>query len=261
MDQYRLGSFVLRLGPPPELLDAQNSVLGISDSYVRILEALLRKPGETLTVEELVQKVWGYTVDRSSVHTGISQLRRFLPKEWIINEREAGYKYVGPWQRMGVMPLTLELHASGSTSRDPVLAMIGGRNLVCNIGESWSVLCRPSDDCYITLFLEGTTKSVYRLYLSATDQQSFARGGKTYRIPPLGDDFSFKENGPPGTETVWGVATRSPIAVNLAQGARDRYIGVSSQQELTAVKQALTKLNQKDWAAADCTIIVTETPL
>lgn len=261
MEQYRLGSFVLRLGPPPELLDARDdAVLRISESYVRMLAALLRSPGETATVEELKHKGWGREVDRSSVHTGINQLRRFLPKEWIVNDRE-GYKYVGPWQRMRAMPLTLELHASGSTARDPVLSLSGGRNLACKIGDSWSVLCRPSDDCYIALFLEGTTKSVYRLYLSATDQQSFARGGKTYRIPPMGDEFSFKENGPPGTETVWGVATRNPIAVNLEPGARDRYISVSSQQELTAVKEALTKLNQKDWAAADCTIIVTETPL
>jgi DNA-binding winged helix-turn-helix (wHTH) protein len=81
MGQYRLGSFVLGLGPAPPVLDAQNVSKGISDSYVRILEALLRKPGETLTVEELAQKVWGYAVRRRSVHQRINQHPRFLPKE------------------------------------------------------------------------------------------------------------------------------------------------------------------------------------
>lgn len=83
---------VLREGQP----------LAIGARGVRLLEALLRRPGEVLTKAELMDAAWpGTAVEESNLSVQIASLRRALADggevtDWIATVPRVGYRFTGP---------------------------------------------------------------------------------------------------------------------------------------------------------------------
>ena len=97
-----------RLAFGPFLLDQERRVLlcdrnpvGVGQRGIRILAALLHRPGEVLTKAELMDAAWpGITVEESNLSVQIASLRKCLGQpseggEWIATIPRIGYRFLG----------------------------------------------------------------------------------------------------------------------------------------------------------------------
>jgi hypothetical protein len=164
--------------------------------------------------------------------------------------------FVRPYNEQGAYGLALKLAVVGSETRDPTEEIQGKQSVSCRIGQSWSVVFQVSDNCYLTLFCRGTTGNLYRLHLHPDGHEAFARRGSPHNIPRAGDEFWFKEGGPAGTEVISAFATREPMGVHFAAGARSGYLCRSSEGELEGVRAEFRQMARQHCAEAQCEITV-----
>lgn len=94
------GPFAVDGGSQVVLRDGAPLSVGIRG--VRLLEALLRRPGEVLTKAELMDAAWpGTAVEESNLSVQMAALRKALAdgageRDWIATVPRVGYRFVGP---------------------------------------------------------------------------------------------------------------------------------------------------------------------
>lgn len=112
-----VAQLVLREGEP----------LSLGARATRLLEALLRRPGEVITKAELLDAAWpGTAVEESNLSVQIAALRRALAevtggREWIATVPRVGYRFVGPSDPQPTGGL--------SSDRRPAIAVLPFTNL------------------------------------------------------------------------------------------------------------------------------------
>ena len=96
---YQFGAF--RLGTAPPDLTRDGVALPAGRRACAILAALLARPGDLVTKDELIEAVWpGQFVEESNLTVQISQLRQLLgdtekPHRWIATIPGRGYRFAG----------------------------------------------------------------------------------------------------------------------------------------------------------------------
>ena len=167
---------------------------------------------------------------------------------------------VAPYENADAPPLAATVHVDvdRNDTRDPVGEVSGHTSVKCRIGQSWSLRVRLNSDCFLTVFCRGTTGNVYRVFLNPTDSRSFVRGGRVYEIPQRDEDFSFREGGPVGAETIQAFASREPMHAHVVRDRQTGYLRSSSPEELASVIQEFQSMAPEHRASADCKIFVVE---
>jgi predicted ATPase len=96
---YQFGAF--RFGTAPPDLTRDGASLPAGSRACAILAALLARPGDLVTKDELIEAVWpGQFVEESNLTVQISQLRQLLgdtekPHRWIATIPGRGYRFAG----------------------------------------------------------------------------------------------------------------------------------------------------------------------
>ena len=99
MKVYAFGPFILDEADP--VIRANGEVLPLGEKVVQTLLALLERPGQMRTIDELIEHIWpeGY-VDRASLAQNIYILRRTFREHWdvpvIETVRRRGYRIAVP---------------------------------------------------------------------------------------------------------------------------------------------------------------------
>jgi hypothetical protein len=116
----------------------------------------------------------------------------------VLDLRKVGFPIlIQPYSESEAPNLRLMLRALSSETRDPGEYISGELQISCKIGRSWSIAFKTSDNCYLTIFCRGTTGNLYRLFLDADQSESFIYAKHIYTVPRPGEEFYFKEQGPP----------------------------------------------------------------
>ena len=140
-----------------------------------ILNALLGRPGELVSKDELLDAVWpGVTVEDNTLQVHVAQLRKALDPAMIVTVHGRGYKYVGPNPTAAaVQPPVRE------ADRKPVIAVLPFENL--------------SGDAEQQYFSDGITGDIidrlarYRILAVIGHQSTFAMRGREADLAALRD--------------------------------------------------------------------------
>lgn len=79
------------------------------------------------------------------------------------------------------------------------------------IGEDVIIEFQADKDCYLALIDIGTSGKSIILFPNKWRPDNRIEKGKTYRIPPLGSDFSFRVMAPAGVEHIKALASIEPV--------------------------------------------------
>lgn len=92
LDLLRAGSVVL--DPQSHSVSCNGEPITLSAREFTLLETFMRTPGQVLTREVLLDRVWGYSYDPGSnvVDVYVGYLRRKLGAGFILTVRGAGYR-------------------------------------------------------------------------------------------------------------------------------------------------------------------------
>lgn len=100
MDAHELTFGPFRLDGSKGTLLRDGELLSVGQRGIRLLEALLRRPGEVLTKAELLDAAWpGMAIEESNLSVQIAQLRKALGRkpdggEWVETIPRVGYRIV-----------------------------------------------------------------------------------------------------------------------------------------------------------------------
>lgn len=94
--EIRVGG--LTLNPASRTATLQGQPLNLSQREFSLLHALLERPGEVLSREQLEERLygWGEEIASNAIEVHIHNLRRKLGAAWVRNVRGVGYKLVEP---------------------------------------------------------------------------------------------------------------------------------------------------------------------
>jgi len=94
--EVRVGG--LTLNPASRTVTLQGQPLNLSQREFTLLHALLERPGEVLSREQLEERLygWGEEIASNAIEVHIHNLRRKLGAAWVRNVRGVGYKLVEP---------------------------------------------------------------------------------------------------------------------------------------------------------------------
>jgi predicted ATPase/DNA-binding winged helix-turn-helix (wHTH) protein len=91
----RFGRFELRQNEHRLLADGEPVALG--GRAFDLLLALVQRPGELVTRNELIERVWpGRVVEENNLSVQINALRKVLGGEWLVTVPGRGYRFTGP---------------------------------------------------------------------------------------------------------------------------------------------------------------------
>lgn len=102
---FAFGSFVL--DPAAGTLLRQDAPVAVGDRGLRLLAALVERPGAILSKAELMDAAWpGRAVEEGNLTVQIAQLRKLLGPaadgaEWIVTVPRVGYRFAGTVERLG----------------------------------------------------------------------------------------------------------------------------------------------------------------
>ena len=91
-----IGRFTLQ---PGRQLLCGGAPVAIGAKTLRVLSALVEAPGEVVTKDELMERVWpGLIVEENTLQAHISALRKALGEDgrWIATVPGRGYRFAGP---------------------------------------------------------------------------------------------------------------------------------------------------------------------
>lgn len=94
--QLQVGELVMDL--PKHQVTLSGRIIDLSSREFSLLEAFMNHPGQVLSREQLLDRVWGYDFDPNSnvVDVYIRYLRRKIGNEWITTVRNMGYRLSEP---------------------------------------------------------------------------------------------------------------------------------------------------------------------
>ena len=91
----RFGRFELR--PLEHRLLADGEPVPLGGRAFDLLLALVRRPGELLTRNELIEQVWpGRVVEENNLSVQVNTLRKLLGGEWLATVPGRGYRFIAP---------------------------------------------------------------------------------------------------------------------------------------------------------------------
>ena len=133
-------------------LHCQGEPVAISYRAVRLLIALIERPGEVLSKSELIEAAWqGATVEEGNLAVQISALRKLLGhlpggKDWIATVPRVGYRFTGPIECLAT-PVSDAMRIQGMQADSrPTIAVLPFSNL--------------SDDAAQDYFADGVVSDI-----------------------------------------------------------------------------------------------------
>lgn len=94
-ERLRFGRFELR--PHEQRLLADGEPVPLGGRAFDLLLALVRRPGQLLTRNELIEQVWpGRVVEENNLSVQVNALRKALGGEWLATVPGRGYRFVAP---------------------------------------------------------------------------------------------------------------------------------------------------------------------
>lgn len=94
-ERLRFGRFELR--PHEQRLLADGEPVALGGRAFDLLLALVRRPGQLLTRNELIEQVWpGRVVEENNLSVQVNALRKVLGGEWLATVPGRGYRFVAP---------------------------------------------------------------------------------------------------------------------------------------------------------------------
>src|ERR1700692_3919248 len=138
--KLRFGPFELSIGE--RVLRREGEALPLGGRALDILIYLVERPGEVITKQELMDRVWSdVTVEEGSLRVHVAAIRKALGdgqlgNRYIANIKGRGYSFVGT-----VLPLTGNTESRNETSRQQAklparpFMMIGRETVVSEVGD------------------------------------------------------------------------------------------------------------------------------
>ena len=142
-----------RLDAARRVLWREGEVVPLTPKALEVLAALVERPGEVVTKDELLRRVWPDTfVEEANLTVHVSALRKELGRQgdapWIETVPRRGYRYVGPAPRMAeAAPRSLAVlpfAALDSQSAGDHLGLGMADALITRLGRSGQLLVRPT---------------------------------------------------------------------------------------------------------------------
>jgi DNA-binding winged helix-turn-helix (wHTH) protein len=112
--RFSFGPFLLN--PQSGTLLRDGEPLAVGGRGVRLLEALLKRPGEVVTKADLMDAAWpGTAVEESNLSVQIAVIRKLLGSlpdggEWIATIPRIGYRFVGALDATPPAPMPTMAH-------------------------------------------------------------------------------------------------------------------------------------------------------
>ncbi|WP_054953249.1 response regulator transcription factor [Flaviflexus massiliensis] len=96
LNQLQVGDLIMDL--PRHQVTLSGKIIDLSAREFALLEAFLNHPGQVLSREQLLDRVWGYDFDPNSnvVDVYVRYLRRKIGNGWITTVRNMGYRLSEP---------------------------------------------------------------------------------------------------------------------------------------------------------------------
>lgn len=96
LNQLRVGDLIMDL--PRHQVTVAGKIIDLSAREFALLQAFLNHPGQVLSREQLLDRVWGYDFDPNSnvVDVYVRYLRRKIGNDWITTVRNMGYRLSEP---------------------------------------------------------------------------------------------------------------------------------------------------------------------
>src|SRR3984957_1084989 len=139
-DDIKFGPF--RLSPRERLLTKDGAPINIGGRAFDILIALIKRPGEIISKQDLLAQVWpDVTVDDGSLRFNIGALRKMLGDgrdgaRYVTNVPGRGYCFVAPVSQGPVAKQSTVPRQGSSRLPSPLRRMIGRDDAVRSISDS-----------------------------------------------------------------------------------------------------------------------------
>ncbi len=178
------GPYVLDLNR--RLLLREGQPIAVGHKGLLLLEALLRKPGETVTKPELMDAAWpDMAIEESNLSVQMAALRKLLgpPPDggaWIVTVPRVGYRFAGPLNSTEQAPPQEPGESEPEPGRRPTILVLPFRNIGGDHAQDYLV--------------DGITEDVivaltrFRWFSVIARNTSFALRGKSVDTAKLGAD-------------------------------------------------------------------------
>jgi DNA-binding winged helix-turn-helix (wHTH) protein/tetratricopeptide (TPR) repeat protein len=143
-----------RLDASRRVLWREGEVLPVTPKALDVLAALCAQPGEVVTKDELMRRVWPDTfVEEANLTVHVSALRKALGMQeggrpWIATVPRRGYRYVGPPPRRSAVAArslaVLPFAALDPETADDHLGLGMADALITRLGRGGQLLVRPT---------------------------------------------------------------------------------------------------------------------
>ena len=181
--QFVFGPFVLDAQAGSLL--CQGEPVTISYRAVRLLIALLERPGEVLSKSDLIEAAWqGAAVEEGNLAVQISALRKLLGqppsgKDWIATVPRVGYRFAGPIERSAIPAFE---HATGvqdaQADNRPSIAVLPFSNLSDDAAQDYFA------DGVVADIITGLSRIKWLLVIARNS--SFIFKGKSVDVRQVG---------------------------------------------------------------------------
>lgn len=149
-ERYRFGQ--VEVDVPAHTLSRDGQPQALEPKAFAVLIALLRRPGELLGREELLDEVWGHRHVTPGVLTrAIAQLRSALEDDvqqprYIQTQHALGYRFIGELESEAPAIVEVPTHAIGDASSVPPTVAIPGSDGPAIVQATEQATAAPSDE-------------------------------------------------------------------------------------------------------------------
>ena len=114
------------------------------------------------------------------------------------------------------------------------------------IGEDVIIEFQADKDCYLALIDIGTSGNTIILFPNKWRPDNRIEKGKTYRLPPLGSDFSFRVMAPTGVEHIKALASVDPVLSKIGSLQEELKQPVETKAQTGSPSSGQVFLSMKD---------------
>ncbi len=140
------------------------------------------------------------------------------------------------------------------------------------VGEDVVIQFKADKDCYLALIDIGTSGKTIILFPNKWHSDNRIEKDKTYTIPPLGSDFSYKVLLPAGEEHIKALASVDPVLSKIESLQEELKQPIETKPEkgqvflsmkdpgvvLKDIGLVFQKLDPSKWATKDCTLKIVD---